>query len=211
MNLPPGLRFKIVINLCCYLAVSLLIAGCTAIPTSLEPISVPLYYQTIASAGEFPSVPACAGFSAIQVTDARLDRNIGKRFVETNPSITAPLTTSSEVAGWARAGAAEAAQKSGIPQKTSGPILRITVRQIVVSENVARRSGFEGRIQIAAELLRKGGGICWQDQFEGTSENYGYSGRNDNYQETLNHALDRAMIRLLSDPGFQRKICSCGG
>jgi hypothetical protein len=46
---------------------------------------------------------------------------------------------------------------------------------------------------------------------EGASENYGYSGTTDNYQETLNHALDRAMIRLLSDPGFQRSVCSCGG
>ena len=187
------------------LATLVLIAGCTAIPTSLEPVSVPLYYQTMASAGEFPSFPSCAGFSAIQVTDGRLDKNIGKRFVETNPSITAPISAASDVAGWARTGAAEAAQKSGIAQKSSGPVLRITVRQIVVSENVARRSGFEGRIQLAAELVRKGGGVCWQDRFEGTSENYGYSGRNDNYQETLNHALDRAMIRLLSDPGFQRK------
>jgi len=38
-----------------------------------------------------------------------------------------------------------------------------------------------------------------------------YSGTAENYQETLNHALDRAMIRLLGDPGFQRNICSCGG
>jgi hypothetical protein len=67
-----------------------------------------------------------------------------------------------------------------------------------------------GRIVLSAELVRKGGGVCWQDRTEGASENYGYSGATDNYQETLNHALDRAMIRLLGDPGFQKSICSCG-
>jgi hypothetical protein len=40
---------------------------------------------------------------------------------------------------------------------------------------------------------------------EGSSENYGYSDATRNYQETLNHALDRAMIRLLGDPGFPEK------
>jgi len=95
--------------------------------------------------------------------------------------------------------------------KSGAPVLRLSVRQIMTSENIARRSGFEGRILISAELVRKGGGVCWQDRVEGSSENYGYSGGTENYQETLNHALDRAMIRLLGDPGFQKNICSCGG
>lgn len=190
---------------------SLIVASCTAIPTSLGPVSVSLQYNEVASPGEFPSVPACAAFSSIHVIDSRLGSAIGKRYVETQPSITAPLSTSSDVAGWMKAGAVNAAQRAGINQTAGGPILRLTVRQITVAENVARRSGFEGRLLISAELVRKGGGVCWQDRIEGTSENYGYSGANENYQETLNHALDRALIRLLSDPGFQRNICSCGG
>ena len=196
---------------CGLLGALLLIAGCTAIPTALDPVAVPLQYNTIASPGEFPAVPACASISAIQVVDSLPTRIIGKRYVETSPSITAPISAGSDVAAWVKTGAAAAVQQVGISQKSGGPVLRITVRQINVSEDVARRSGFEGRIILAVELARRGGGTCWQDQTEGTSENYGYSGRADNYQETLNHALDRAMIRLLGDPGFQKKICSCGG
>ncbi len=187
-----------------------LLAGCTAIPTSLNPTAIPLQYRMVASPGEFPTLPTCAAISSIQVTDARLDKTIGKRYVETNPSITAPVTASSDVAAWVKAGAAAAAQRAGINQTAGGAVLRLSVRQIATSENVARRSGFEGRIVLSAELVRKGGGVCWQDRTEGTSENYGYSGAVDNYQETLNHALDRAMIRLLGDPGFQKSICSCG-
>jgi hypothetical protein len=205
------LRCPNAIKLCGFLAALLLIPGCTAIPTSLNPIAVPLQYKTMANAGEFPAVPACAAYSGIQVTDARLEKTIGKRYVETNPSISAPVNASSDVTAWVKAGAADAAQRVGISQKGSAPVLRITIRQIVLSENVARRSGFEGRISIFAELVRKGGGVCWQNRIEGSSENYGYSGTTENYQETLNHALDRAMIRLLGDPGFQRNICSCGG
>ncbi len=211
MNVLPGYSARSVTQLLGSLVLSLLVASCTSIPTTLGPVSVSLQYNQIANPGEFPTVPACASFSSIQVVDSRLDATIGKRYVETNPSITAPLSTASDVAGWMKAGAVNAAQRVGINQKAGGATLRITVRQIAVSENVARRSGFEGRLLISAELLRKGGGVCWQDRIEGTSENYGYSGSNENYEETLNHALDRAMIRLLSDPGFQRSICSCGG
>jgi len=189
----------------------LVISGCTAIPTSLNPLVVPLQYSPVANTGEFPTMPPCASISAIQVNDARTTSLIGKRYVETNPSITAPVSAASDVRVWVRAGAEASAQRVGIRQNPGGPVLRLTIRGINTSEDVARRSGYEGRILISAELARRSGGICWQDRFEGASENYGYSGTADNYQETLNHALDRAMIRLLSDPGFQRNICSCGG
>jgi hypothetical protein len=45
---------------------------------------------------------------------------------------------------------------------------------------------------------------------EGSSENYGYAGSIENYQETLNHALDRAAMRAFSAPGFRKAVCSCG-
>lgn len=194
-----------------WLAALLLVAGCTAMPSSVNPIAVPLQYTTMANPGEFPTLPACASVSAIQVTDARSDKTIGKRYLENNPAAFAPVTASSDVAAWIRTGASDAARRSGVAVKSGAPVLRLSVRQIVTSENVARRSGFEGRILISAELVRKKGGVCWQDRFEGSSENYGFSGATDNYQETLNHALDRAMIRLFGDPGLQKKICSCGG
>jgi hypothetical protein len=187
------------------------VAGCTAIPTSLNPLAIPLQYKTMADAGEFPTMPPCAAISAIQVVDARTMPLIGKRYVETNPSITAPVSVASDVKAWVRTGAEAAAQRVGIQRKATGGVLRLTIRQIATVENVARRSGYEGRILFSAELMRRGGGTCWQDRIEGAAENYGYSGTAENYQETLNHALDRAMIRLFSDPGFQRSVCSCGG
>jgi hypothetical protein len=196
---------------CTILTLLFVSAGCTAIPTALNPIAVPLQYKMMANAGEFPAMPSCAAISAIQVKDARTTQVIGKRYVETNPSTTAQVSVSSDVKAWVRSGAEASVQRVGIQQKPTGAVLRLTVRQITTNENVARRSGYEGRVLISAELARKGGGTCWQDRIEGASENYGYSGTVENYQETLNHALDRAMIRLLTDPGFQRSVCSCSG
>lgn len=187
-----------------------IIAACTAIPTSLGPIAVPLQYKTIANPGEFPALPQCASISNVQAVDARSEKMIGKRYVETKPSITAPVSTSSDVAAWVRAGAMETLRRAGVSQNSKGPALRLTVRQIVTTENVARRSGYEGRIMMTAELRDRSGNRCWQDKTEGASENYGYSGTAENYQETLNHALDRAMIRLFNDPAFQKSVCSCG-
>jgi len=51
----------------------------------------------------------------------------------------------------------------------------------------------------------------WKDSLDGFVENYGDAGTAENYQETLNHALDRAMIRLLNSPDFRKTVCSCGG
>ena len=191
-------------------ALFLIVGGCTTIPTSLGPIAVSLQYKTMAKPGEFPTLPQCASISNVQAIDARSEKTIGKRYVETNPSVTAAVSTSSDVAAWVRTGATETLRRAGIAHSTNGPVLRLTVRQIVTTEDVARRSGYEGRILIRAELRGRGGNSCWQDKIEGSSENYGYSGTAENYQETLNHALDRAMIRLFNDPGFQRNVCSCG-
>jgi hypothetical protein len=61
-------------------------------------------------------------------------------------------------------------------------------------------------------LLPAGGGpACWSERAEGSSENYGYAGSIENYQETLNQALDRAAMRALSSPGFRKAVCSCAG
>ena len=94
--------------------------------------------------------------------------------------------------------------------KSGGPTLRLTIDQISTSENVLHRSGYEGRIVMSAELT-KGGTSCWKDRLDGFAENYGYAGSIENYQETLNHALDRAMIRMMSSSEFKRAACSCGG
>jgi len=180
-------------------------------PSGVTPISVPLQYKLQASPGEFTAAPPCAEVADVVVSDARTEKSLGKRFVEGRNAASAPVTASNDVAAWVRAGALDALKRAGAgTSKSVAPTLTISIDQITTSENVLHRSGYEGRIVFTAELQRAGS-VCWKDRVDGFSENYGYSGSVENYQETLNHALDRAMIHLLANPDFRKAACSCGG
>jgi len=166
----------------------------------------------MASPAEVPSLPACAAVSRVDVEDARDDKAIGKRFVQDKPGAVAPVTASTDVAAWAKEGFENTLRKAGAPVKAKGSVLHVRIELITTNENVLHRAGYDGRIALALELLPAGGGpACWSDRVEGSSENYGYAGSIENYQETLNHALDRAAMRALSSPAFHKAVCSCGG
>jgi hypothetical protein len=188
----------------------LLVAVSCSSPSTVAPISVPLQYKMMASPGEFPALGSCAAISDIRVSDARSDKTLGKRFVEGKNTPSAAVMTTSDVAEWARTGALAELGRAGVTTPKAGaPTLRISVDQIITSENVLHRAGYEGRVLIVAELISSTGTSCWKDRAEGFAENYGYAGSIENYQETLNHALDRAMLRLLNSPDFKKAICSC--
>ena len=183
--------------------------SCTT-PSSVKPLSIPLAYKTIATPGDFSTLAQCASVADVQVTDGRADKAIGRRFIEDNAATVAPVTASSDVAAWVRTGAIEVLKQSGVSFGKSGaPILRISIEQIRSNENVVHRSGYDARITMSAKLAR-GGNSCWSGQTDGEAENYGYSGSVENYQETLNHALDRAILRLTTIAEFRRALCTCG-
>jgi hypothetical protein len=186
-----------------------LLLSCST-PSSVKPVSVPLQYKTVASPAEFPTFPPCAAVSRVEVVDKRADQNLGKRFVEGKNSAAAPVTTTSDVAAWTREAVEAAMKRGGITVgKAGAPLVQITVEQIATSENVLHRSGYEGRIVLSGELRAPGrDASCWQQRADGFSENYGYSGSSENYQETLNHAVDRAIIHLLEAPAFKSAVCS---
>lgn len=191
-------------------AALVLVAACST-PSSVQPLSVPLQYKTMASPAEFPALPSCAAVAGVDVRDAREDKTLGKRFVEGKSTPPAPVTASTDVQSWTKAGAEAALRRAGVAIG-SGPTLRLVVEQITTSENVLHRSGYEGRIVLSGELRRNPAAApCWSDRAEGAAENYGYAGSVENYQETLNHALDRAMIRLLGSAQLKKAICACGG
>jgi len=189
-----------------------LLASACRTPSSVTPLTVPLKYKTMASPAEVPSLPACTAISKIEVEDVRDEKAIGKRFVQDNPSAVAPVTASTDIAAWVREGFESTLEHAGAHVGGKGSVLHVRIEQITTNENVLHRAGYDGRIALSLELLPPGGGpACWSDRAEGSSENYGYAGSIENYQETLNHALDRAALHALSSSGFRKAACSCGG
>jgi hypothetical protein len=70
-----------------------------------------------------------------------------------------------------------------------------------------RLLGYEGTVSLSGEIVGAGKS-AWKGMSSGKAENYGYAGSVENYQETLNHALDRAIIDLLNDREFRKAACS---
>ena len=212
------------------LTLVLLLASCRT-PSTVSPISFPLQYKhyiMIASPVEFLTLPSCVAITGVQAVDSRTEKPIGKRFIEGKSTASADVTVTSDLAEWVRAGGLDAIKRGGVMPGSAGPTLRLAIDQIVTSEKVLQcsdywagsdqiqscendSSGYEGRIDLSAELLSKSGTSCWKDRVEGSSQNYGYAGSTENYRETLNYALDRAMIDLLGSPDFKKAVCSCGG
>lgn len=195
-----------------FIAIIVVVIVACSTPSSVAPLTIPLQYKTMANPAEFPAPPPCAYLSRVDVRDARDDKALGKRFVEGKNTPPAAVTTSSDVRAWAATGVDGALKRAGIPtNKASAPALSFTIEQITTAENVLHRAGYEAHINVAAELRpAAGGAACWSGRVEGSSENYGYAGSTENYQETLNHALDRAVIRIVSAPEFKKAICGCG-
>ncbi|HSP34888.1 MAG TPA: hypothetical protein VLU46_11275, partial [Thermoanaerobaculia bacterium] len=135
---------------------------------------------------------------------------IGTRYLQEKQSTRADVTATGDVAAWVNAGADAALHKTGIVAGSGrGPSLRLTVDNIKTDESVYHRATYNGRVALTGELVSPSGGSCWKDSVEGSSENYGYAGSAENYQETLNHALDRAMIRILGSGSFRTAVCNC--
>jgi len=195
------------------LALLTIVAACST-PSTVSPLAIPLKYKTMATVAEFPTLPGCAAVSKVTVDDARDEKNLGKRYVEgkTGSNAVAPVTAANDVAPWVQEGVEATLKRSGVTiGNGNAPVLKITVDLINTGENVLHRSGYEGRVQLSADLQSASGASCWKGSADGSSENYGYAGSIENYQETLNHALDRAVIKMLSTPEVRKSICSCGG
>ena len=188
-----------------------ILTGCST-PSTVATLNVSLQYKSMASPGEFSTFPPCARLSGARIEDAREDRTLGKRFVEGKSSPPAPVTTTSDVAAWAKQGLDSVLKKSSVgTDAAAAPSLVVTIEQINTNENVLHRAGYDGRIALSGELKSPGGTSCWKGRAEGFAENYGYAGSVANYQETLNHALDRAILHLMSAPEFRKAACACNG
>jgi hypothetical protein len=99
--------------------------------------------------------------------------------------------------------------QDGIKLNSAGPTLVLEIDALRTSENIWHRSGYEARIVFDAALRSASGKTCWQESVEGKAGNYGYSGSIENYQETLNSALDEATLHMLNSARFSDALCHC--
>jgi hypothetical protein len=186
-----------------------LVTACAV--SKVDPLAVPLAYKSAASPVPVAAqkTSSCLAISRVEVEDRRSDPVLGVRFHESKP-LKADVTAATDPVAWVRDGMQTFLSGKGIAQAASGPKLLVDLRVLRTEENIWHRSGYAAKISLVARLQSPSGKICMEQPVEGKGGNYGYSGSIENYQETLNSALDDATQHLLDSPLFDSARCQCG-
>lgn len=193
------------------LPLGLVLAGCAA--TTLEPTGFSPRYSPMEEAARIPKVKACGGVSGVAVTDSRAsNKTVGERRLETDTNVKQPIVWSGDVAEWVRSGAVLMFNRAMVPVGSPGqPQLQMKINALNVSETVLRNSSYAADIHVGLELVAAAGQSCWTNHVIGHGDNIGKPGTGINYEETVNQALDRAMLQVLGNPEFSAKLCGgCG-
>ncbi len=176
--------------------------------SSVEPLSIPLSYKASPNPDAMLAGLKCPSLARIEVADQRTEKLLGTRIHESKP-LKADVTAAGDPSVWAREGVTHFMAQDGIKLNSAGPTLVLEIDALRTSENIWHRSGYEARIVFDAALRSASGKTCWQESVEGKAGNYGYSGSIENYQETLNSALDEATLHMLNSARFSDALCHC--
>jgi hypothetical protein len=202
-------RSAVSILLC---SATLALSGCAA--TSLSPTSIALKYHPTEEPSATPPVHTCAALSRLKVEDARTAKDPGRRVLEGKPEVAQPIYLAADPMPWFEQAVALHFKRAGLlTTATDKPSGLMRLEQIVMSETVRVRADYNGRVTLSLDLLAPTTGrTCWSARVTGFAENAGYAGSAENYNETLNQALDKALIQLLSTGELSANLCGkCNG
>jgi len=178
----------------------------------LQPTSFPAKYSMELDPGDISTVKACAIAGPVTIHDSRDDTPVGERAREKTPTVRHPIKMTGDAAEWVRAGFNELARQSAFQNGVAGkPDVTVALADVRIVEMVYRMAEYHGRVVLDISVIAPGGGSCWSERVEGFAENYGRAGKEVNYQETVNHALDRAFAKTFGTLAFVDALCSCGG
>jgi len=181
--------------------------GCTV--SKLTPVSFPAMYQPEGSGADVASVPACAVFRSLSLSDERTDkRTAGTRSLQEKPG-RSDIFIEGDVESWFEAGVKQALVQTQFPQDPVGKLdLVMELESLRIAEIAYRNSTFEGKVVLEVGVKEPGSeSFAWSERFEGAAQNYGRPGKEENYQETVNHALDRAIAGALNSESLRARLC----
>lgn len=204
-----GVRFR---KEPCLAALSLFFLPAISTPKELKPTSFRVAYSMEADGAEVSAVKACAVVGDVSFLDARIEPAVGERAHEDSPNLKQPISMVGEATDWLKAGFTEIARLASLNSGVAGkPEVSVKLANLWIVELVYRNAEYDGRVVLDVSVAPTGGGApCWSERIEGLAENYGRAGKEVNYQETVNHALDRAISKTLGSSGFVDALCSCG-
>lgn len=185
------------------IGLSALAAACA--PSTLSPTTFSADYKTMGSIGDFSTAPDCAAYGRLEVEVPADTGKVGVRYLEEG-SERWDVGMTGDAEAWLRAGVENALRAASIEQESgAGRTITVELVSITTDESVYRQAEYDGKVVLRGRV--SGGGADWSATKDGFAENYGRPGSNVNYQETVNHALDRALAALVNDSGFTGALC----
>jgi hypothetical protein len=174
----------------------------------VEPLSIPLQYKVNLNGTGAIGGLSCNSISQVQVDDVRTDKTLGVRVHESKP-LTANVTATNDPTAWVQEGVRNVMSQNGLSAGSDGPRLIISVDSLRTAESIWHRSTYDARVVLTDRLQTVSGRTCWKETVQGAASTYGYSGSIENYQETLNRALDAATLHIVEPQGFKDALCRC--
>lgn len=175
------------------------------------PVTFRISYKMMIDPGDVKPAKACMTAAAVQAQDSREDKGpIGLRKLESekeaHPSST--ISFSGDLVAWVESGARSLLDAAGVRLLDPGPRVVVRLLSLKLSEETEDNSDWRGSVTLLVEVERPEGGSCWSSEYWGTAKNWGNPHNRENYRETINHALDRALADLVKDPGFADALCN---
>lgn len=173
----------------------------------------PAYY--VSGGAVPPALPGCSGPIAVTVTEEReKPQEAGRRFEEDKPTGDWPIEMTGSAADYVRSALEANLRRAGSPGTGQGTsTLQARLTQLRLEERTYHNAEFSGSVGLDLALIGPGASTpCWRGRTSGTGTNYGKAGNPENYQETLNRALEKATAELLAQKSFQDALCGkCSG
>ena len=157
-----------------------------------------------------PALPACSGPIAVVVTDVRRNpTEAGQRFAQGQPTDIYPILMTGDAAAYVGAALEIGFRRAGSPGLgQTASTLSVWLVQLRLEEKTFYNAEFSGGVGLeVADYVANSQTPCWRGQVTGTGTNYGRAGNPENYQETLNRALEKAFSNLLAQKAFLDALC----
>jgi len=188
------------------LALGSSLVGCAQ--KSIAPTSFTPQYRSELDLQDVPKLNRCVSLSGIDVMNGLPNKVVGKRTLESSALPAQNISLKGDPTQCVHDASNAMLKLAGInPSDPKGPRMRLRLTDIAMNENVHVNSGYDARVTLDATLINQHSKTCWSQSQSGTSQNYGDSASPINYQETVNHALDRAIMAIVADKGFQDAAC----
>jgi len=185
---------------------SIALSACSV--SRVDPLSIPLAYKVDISGAGAVGALSCNLISQVLVDDQRTDKILGTRVHESKP-LKADVTAANDPAAWVQEGVRSVLLQNGLSAGTDGPQLIISLDSLRTAESIWHRSTYDARVVLTGRLQTASGRTCWKETVQGTASTYGYSGSIENYQQTLNSALDAAILHIVEPQSFKDALCHC--